>query len=82
MFSNLIWLLLLALLLGLLLGMLLGRLRGRQRPWGPPPPYAPFKQPHPLSALQILQQRYAHGEIDGATFDKMRERLEASERPD
>jgi putative membrane protein len=29
-------------------------------------------------ALEILRQRYASGEIDGTTFDQMRERLEAS----
>jgi len=30
------------------------------------------------SALEILQQRYVRGEIDTATFEQMRERLEAS----
>ncbi len=30
------------------------------------------------SALEILQQRYARGEIDTATFEHMRERLQAS----
>jgi putative membrane protein len=39
-------------------------------------------QVHPLqsgpTALEILQQRYARGEIDTATFEQMRERLEAS----
>lgn len=43
----------------------------------PVPPYSPpTEQP---SALEILRQRYARGEIDGATFDQMRERLEASQ---
>ncbi len=40
--------------------------------------------PSQLSALEILRQRYARGEIDDATFQNMRERLEASdarERP-
>lgn len=32
---------------------------------------------HP-SALEILRQRYARGEIDTATFEQQRERLEAS----
>ncbi len=32
-------------------------------------------------ALEILRQRYASGEIDGTTFDQMRERLESSGRP-
>ena len=31
------------------------------------------------SAMEILQQRYARGEIDTATFEQMRERLEASD---
>ena len=30
------------------------------------------------SALEILRQRYASGEIDAVTFEQMRERLEAS----
>jgi putative membrane protein len=30
------------------------------------------------SALEILRQRYARGEIDATTFDQMRERLEAT----
>ncbi len=30
------------------------------------------------SALEILNQRYARGEIDTVTFEQMRERLEAS----
>lgn len=39
-----------------------------------PPPYQP-------SAGEILRQRYARGEIDEATFQQMRERLEASTPP-
>jgi uncharacterized membrane protein len=34
-----------------------------------------------LSALDILRQRYARGEIDAVTFDQMRERLEATSEP-
>ena len=31
------------------------------------------------TAIEILSQRYAQGEIDAATFEQMRERLEGSE---
>lgn len=41
-------------------------------PGTPPPPHAP------LSAMEILRQRYARGEIDDQTFQNMRERLEAT----
>ena len=40
-----------------------------------PPPYHP-------SAGEILRQRYARGEIDEATYQQMRERLEASTPPE
>ena len=33
------------------------------------------------SALEILRQRYARGEIDTATFEQMRERLEPPGAP-
>ncbi len=34
--------------------------------------------PTDIPAMEILRQRYAAGEIDDATFERMRERLEAS----
>jgi putative membrane protein len=33
------------------------------------------------SALEILQQRYARGEIDAATFDEMKHRLTVAATP-
>ncbi len=33
-----------------------------------------------MSAREILEQRYARGEIDATTFDQMRERLDAQQR--
>jgi putative membrane protein len=41
----------------------------------PPPSSGVHSGP---TALEILQQRYARGEIDTATYEQMRERLEAT----
>lgn len=49
----------------------------------PIPPSSPQASvlPQSVSVLEILRQRYARGEIDTATFDEMRARLEAQEYP-
>ena len=44
----------------------------------------PIQPTNPLlasgpSAMEVLRQRYARGEIDATTFEQMRERLEASD---
>jgi uncharacterized membrane protein len=45
----------------------------------PPTPHVPPNQP---SALEVLRQRYARGEIDATTFENMRERLQAADTPE
>lgn len=49
-----------------------------------PTPDMPLAAYHPgnvPSALEILSRRYARGEIDTVTFERMRERLQATQRP-
>jgi putative membrane protein len=67
-----LWVLLLA---GLIWG-LIRLLDGRSRP-----PSGQTGHSGGPSALEILQQRYARGEIDYSTFEQMRERLQASRQP-
>lgn len=88
--SRLLTLMIIALIIALFV-----RVLTRRRHWGgyyyrqpgfpPPPPGAGPQhfgpQPQQPSAMEILRRRYARGEIDAATFDQMRERLEASEHP-
>jgi putative membrane protein len=68
-FWNLLWLVLLGLLIWGVVRWLAGR---TSHPAG-----HDFGSP-PRSALDILQERYARGEIDETTFERMRERLVAS----
>ena len=44
-----------------------------------PKPGTPINQP---TALEILNRRYASGEIDAATFENMRERILGSHEPE
>ncbi len=49
--------------------------------YGHAPFYHPGVPPVQPSALEILRQRYARGEIDAVTFDQMRERLGSTHEP-
>lgn len=69
MLSMVFWALVVGLLVWALIRWLVVRSPSGGAPWGPP---------SGPSAMEILRQRYARGEIDAATFDQMRERLEAS----
>jgi putative membrane protein len=68
------WIVLLALLIGLLIRRFSFRYRQAPFPQYNMPPVQP-------SALEILRQRYARGEIDATTFEQMRERLQATAGP-
>jgi putative membrane protein len=73
-------------ILALLIMAIVRRFSWRNRYWQPyqGPTYTPGMRPNtgmpPVqpSAMEILRQRYARGEIDAVTFDQMRERLESS----
>jgi len=69
--GNLLW-------IALLIILALALVRWLTRASHPGIPFfagSPVSQP---SAMDILRQRYARGEIDAVTFDQMRERLEAA----
>ena len=66
-----LWILLLTVLIWALITWLGSR-------WNKPQPRQESLQPSALSAREILEQRYARGEIDQATFQQMREQLGAT----
>lgn len=67
--GSLFWLI----VLGLAIWLLVRWITRQQAIINPPAPGTP---PNPPSALEILRQRYARGEIDEATFTRMRNHLE------
>jgi len=71
-FGSILWIALLAVLVWALI-------RWLERKSSAAVPPSTGTTPSGPSALEILQQRYARGEIDTATFEQMRERLEASD---
>jgi uncharacterized membrane protein len=78
LFGKFFWIVIPLLFIGL---CLLPRLGLRNR-WMPAYDYAyqPGTPAHP-SALDILHQRYARGEIDALTYEQMRQRLSNADRP-
>ncbi len=70
-FGTTLWILLLVVLIWALLTWL-------NRRWGRPQPRQDSPSPAALSAREILSQRYARGEIDQATFERLREQLGAT----
>ncbi len=74
------WIVILALLIGALVRGFSRRNR-RMGFYGPTPFYNPGTPPTRASAMEILRQRYARGEIDATTYEQMRERLESSNGP-
>ena len=79
LFGKFFWIVIPLLFIGL---CLLPRLGFRKRGM-PASHYASHRdtQPTELSALDILHQRYARGEIDTLTYDQMRERLSNTDTP-
>ena len=75
MLGNLLWIALLLILAGTLIYWLLPRILPQKE-------YQPDVLPERSSAMEILRQRYARGEIDAMTFGEMRERLETPYRQD
>jgi putative membrane protein len=73
--SMLFW----TLLLGLLIWLLVRWITRQSAVGSPPSAGTPANQP---SALEILRQRYARGEIDEATYTKMRGFLEETKIQD
>jgi uncharacterized membrane protein len=73
------WIVIPVLFIGL---CLLPRFGFRNR-WMPASQYAYHHDTPPtqLSASDMLDQRYARGEIDAATYEQMRERLSNADRP-
>jgi putative membrane protein len=78
-FGKFFWIVIPVLFIGL---CLLPRFGFRNR-WMPASQYdASYRgTPTQPSASDILNQRYARGEIDAATYDQMRERLSNADRP-
>lgn len=69
-----LWILLLAVLIWALITWL-------NRPWGEPGERRAILSPKESTEREILEQRYAGGEVEYATFQQMREQLQVSSHP-
>ena len=74
------WIIILVLLIGALVRRVSSR-NGQIAYYRHAPFYRPGMPPVQTSAMEILRQRYARGEIDAVTYEQMRERLESSRDP-
>jgi putative membrane protein len=72
--GTILWIALMVVLVWALIRWISGRTTTSFPPYTSTPPTGP-------SALEILRQRYARGEIDTAMFEQMREQLEAPSPP-
>jgi putative membrane protein len=77
--GKIFWIVILALLIACVIRW--ASRRRRHAPYYNWPYHQYGTPPAQPSALDILRQRYARGEIDATTFDQMRERLEATNGP-
>lgn len=80
-FSGWTWgamLIMIVLMIALAVGLIWALVHWLNRKARLPAPHESSSLEYEPSSLEVLQQRYAHGEIDTATFENMRERLIAS----
>lgn len=80
--GNLLWIVVLIVLVLALVRWFTGELPSHMNRPGNSSTQSSASPPDQSAAMEILRQRYARGEIDAATFDQMRERIEASARAD
>lgn len=80
--SSIIWIVLLAVVAWAIIRWVNGKMTNATPFSTSTPTQGPDMPAGGPSAIEILRQRYARGEIDTATFEQMRERLEASSTPD
>jgi putative membrane protein len=78
MLSSVIWVVLLAVVAWAIIRWVNGKMTNATPFSTSTPTRGPGMPAGGLSSIEILRQRYARGEIDAATFEQMRERLESS----